>query len=374
MSAIHPVTIPKWGIEMQEGTVTEWRFAQGDAVTKGAELIDIESDKIVNTMEAPVSGVLHRIIAGVDSTLKVGQLLGVIAPADTPEAAIDAFIADFVPADAGFGIDDDGDERADRKATGSAGAGDVQSATPEADTTPNGEIKASPVAKRLAKKLGVDLALVRGSGRNGRISTADVEAAAGAAKPDAPAAAPAASPAAQASTAPAAEQEGEPLSSRELAAARRLVASKQDIPHFYLQRDLDMRAALAAREREGVPLTALLLKAMAGALAERPRLNMHLLGDRRLTQAGVAVNVAVDTPGGLVAPRLCAIDTTAVGELSARLKALAEKARDKRLDKARPGARGHDAEQPGHVWYFRFYGHNQSAAGGDPGRWPGSTA
>jgi len=326
MSQIHPVTIPKWGIEMQEGTITEWRLSEGEAVDKGAELVDIESDKIVNTLESPAEGVLRRIVAEVDSTLKVGQLLAVIAPAETADSDIDTFIESFRPADASFGIDDDdGDEaKGGEEAPAEAPSDEAPRAraTPsDAAPTPPDEIKASPVARRLAKKLGVDLASVRGTGRNGRISTQDVEAAAAAGDADTPA------------SADPGQEAGEPLNSRERAAARRLVASKQEIPHFTLQRDLDMRAALAAKEREGVALTALLLKAMAGALAERPRLNTHLRDERRLPQAGVAINVAVDTPEGLVAPRLDAIDSSGLGELAERLGALAEKAREKRLGK-----------------------------------------
>ncbi len=315
MSDIHPVTIPKWGIEMQEGTVTAWRLGVGDAVSKGDELVDIESDKIVNTMEAPAGGVLRRVLAEVDSTLKVGQLLGVIAAADVPDSDVDGFVAGFVPADAGFGIGDD------EEAAASMDAGAPPSppaATPEPDAGHGGEGKASPVARRLARKLGVDLSTVTGTGRNGRISTGDVEAAAerrGAG-----------------SEAVAADTVA--LSSRELAAARRLVASKQEIPHFYLQRDLDLRAALAAKDREGVPLTAILLKALAAALQARPRLNAHLDGEFLRPQQGAAINVAVDTPEGLVAPRLDAIDSTGIDELSARLKALAARARDKQLSAA----------------------------------------
>lgn len=323
MSAIHPVTIPKWGIEMQEGTVTGWHVAEGESVTKGDELIDIESDKIVNTMEAPAGGVLHRIIAETDSTLKVGQLLGVIAPEGTSAADIDAFIAAFVPADAGFGIDED--EQADdagRKAGPNEAAPPVPStpAVTERDSdiaSPAGETKASPIARRLAKQLGVDLSTVKPTGRGGRISREDVEAAAAAG--------------AGSSDGDAASVVAEPLSSRELTAARRLVASKQAIPHFYLQRDLDMRAALDAKEREGVPLTALLLKAVAAALEARPRLNAHLDGESRLPQAGASINVAVDTSEGLVAPLLGAVDAVEIGDLSERLKALAERARNKQL-------------------------------------------
>jgi pyruvate dehydrogenase E2 component (dihydrolipoamide acetyltransferase) len=325
MSAIHPVTIPKWGIEMQEGTVTEWRVAEGQAVAKGDELIDIESDKIVNTMEAPADGVLHRIIAEADSTLKVGQLLGVIAPEGTASSDIDAFIEAFVPADAGFGIDEDETPAATRE--------ESVSASPPVESTPaatepaaaGGEIKASPIAKRLAKKLGVDLATVTPTGRGGRISREDVEAAA-AGQADR----------SMQSPAPAG---AEPLSSRELTAARRLVASKQEIPHFYLQRDLDMRAALAAREREGAPVTALLLKAVAAALEARPRVNAHFDGSQRTPQQGAAINVAVDTPEGLVAPLLPDLGRASVADVSERLKVLAERARDRQLtaDDLAPG-------------------------------------
>lgn len=332
MSAIFAVTIPKWGIEMQEGTVTEWRVQEGAKITRGDELVDIESDKIVNTMEAPASGVLRRVLAEVDSTLKVGQLLGVIAPDDVSEQDVQAFIDGFVPADAGFGIDDEDSTPKPAGTTDSSNAPAAPEPPPGKDETaqPAGSDKrstdehapgertagkASPVARRLAKKLGVDLSTVRGTGRNGRISTADVEAtAAGAAGAESPSA-----------------DEVVALSSRELAAARRLVASKQEIPHFYLQRDLDMTAALAAKQREGVPLTALLLKALAKALLEQPRINAHLNDDQLTLQTGVAINVAVDTAEGLVAPLLRAVDSRGVEQLAGELKNLAERARNKAL-------------------------------------------
>ena len=99
---LYPITVPKWGIEMQEGTITGWQVALGATVSKGDELIDIETDKIVNTMEAPVDGIVCRQLVGEGETLKVGELLGVIATTDVGEEDIETFVRDFVPADASF--------------------------------------------------------------------------------------------------------------------------------------------------------------------------------------------------------------------------------------------------------------------------------
>jgi len=103
---IYPVTMPKWGIEMREGTVVGWHVGEGKDIDKGDELIDIETDKIVNTMEAPASGVLRRHLVGEGETLNVGTLLGVVAAAKVDDAAIDAFIAAFEPAETSLSLED----------------------------------------------------------------------------------------------------------------------------------------------------------------------------------------------------------------------------------------------------------------------------
>jgi pyruvate/2-oxoglutarate dehydrogenase complex dihydrolipoamide acyltransferase (E2) component len=103
---IYAVTIPKWGIEMQEGTVNRWHVDVEQKISKGDDLIDIETDKIVNTMEAPVGGVLRRCLVLNGETLQVGALIGVIASADVDSADIDAFIACFEPAGTGIANDD----------------------------------------------------------------------------------------------------------------------------------------------------------------------------------------------------------------------------------------------------------------------------
>ena len=103
---VYPVTVPKWGIEMQEGTIVGWHAEEGNEINRGDELIDIETEKIVNTMEAPRSGVLRRRLVGAGETMQVGALLGVIAPADIDDPAIDEFIAGFKPAEAAFSHDE----------------------------------------------------------------------------------------------------------------------------------------------------------------------------------------------------------------------------------------------------------------------------
>ena len=99
---IFPITMPKWGIEMQQGTITQWHAEPGQALAKGDTLLDVETEKIVNSVEAPIAGTLRRILADVGATESVGVLIAVFAAADVPDAEVDAFIAGFKPADTSF--------------------------------------------------------------------------------------------------------------------------------------------------------------------------------------------------------------------------------------------------------------------------------
>ena len=317
---LYPITVPKWGIEMQEGTITGWQVALGAAVSKGDELIDIETEKIVNTMEAPVDGIVCRQLVGEGETLKVGELLGVIATAEAGEDEIEAFVRNFVPADASFGMDGDDDDIKDEMGTqlpSAAAPAESAGIRDPAAAAQGDQIRVSPVARRLAKKLGVDLAKVKGTGRNGRISKEDVEAAA-AAKGNVQ------GPSAAAAT---------PLTSRRQTIARRLVAAKQEIPHYYLTRSIDMQAALAVKA-DTVSLNAIIIAAVAKALAENPKLMCHVVENAVVQLPTIDINMAVDTEQGLSAPLLRNVDSMSLAELTKASTALAERARANQLSAA----------------------------------------
>lgn len=316
---IYPVTVPKWGIEMQEGTVVDWHAEEGKELSLGDELIDVETDKIVNTMEAPGSGVLRRCLAEKGETLKVGALLGVIAPSTLDDGAIDAFIAGFKPAEASARQDD----------PAAAEAVPVQAAEKIAETVTDPvkagpkRIRVSPAAERRARELGVDINQVTSTGR--RISPQDVERYAQAhsnaeiAEPESPA------------------YEAQPLSATRQSIARKLVEAKQQIPHFYLSMAINMDAALERRKEfntqsaQNISLNDVVMRAVVLALQSLPDMNIHLVENeiRRFREVNLAMAVATDR--GIITPVLHRAGSLSIEEIAKMATALGERARDASL-------------------------------------------
>jgi len=321
---IRPVTMPKWGIEMQEGTVTAWQFELGRHVNKGDALLDVETEKIVNSVESPASGTLRRILAPTHDTLPVGALIAVLSDPDVAEAEIDAFVRDFKPFDASFA-------EGSTAATAAPAAPTEPTAESAPDGATEGEARVSPIAKRLAEKLGIDLSRVTGTGRNGRISKEDVEAYAASLQQ---AGSSAVAPAAAAGTAQPARREK--LTSMRATIARRLSESKRDIPHYRLVADLDMDA-LAGRRANlvasglRISINDLLLHAIATALQQHPRLNAQFAGEELLQYDQVDLAVAVATPGGLVTPIVRDAANQSLQQIAAAVRDLAERARAGKL-------------------------------------------
>jgi pyruvate dehydrogenase E2 component (dihydrolipoamide acetyltransferase) len=322
---IFPITMPKWGIEMQQGTVTGWHVAVGAATRKGDHLLDVETEKIVNSVEAPVSGTLRLIRADAGVTENVGALIGVIADTSVSEAELEDFVRGFTPADASF------------EPAGGMSLSPKQRAaipvTPSPAEVSDGDTRISPIARRIAERLGADISKITGTGRAGRISKEDVEAyaaahSAGAARSGA--AAPAGSDVASAS--PSAPPDRLKLSSMRAAIGRRLLESSQSIPHYRVSVDVECGALLARAQSSGtsdakVSFNDLVVRATALALRQHPSLNSHLVGDEILTFSTADICVAVATENGLVAPVIRSADTKTPAQIGAEIKALAEHAR-----------------------------------------------
>jgi pyruvate dehydrogenase E2 component (dihydrolipoamide acetyltransferase) len=326
---IFPITMPKWGIEMQQGTITAWNVALGQTVTKGDPLLEVETEKIVNSVEAPVTGTLRKIIAETGATEAVGALIAVFAAADVADGEIDAFIQSFRPADTSFEPDSN---------TTAPVTQPVQPAS--ASETGDGAARVSPIARRLAERLGVDITKIKGTGTHGRVSKEDVEAYVAAlqggdqsAQAKASAAPSAASPA---QAGPASEVR-EKMTSMRATIARRLLESKQSIPHYRLAIDVDMTALLAYRAAANstgqgkVSVNDLIVRATALALTQHPTVNAQLQGDEVVKSSQADICVAVATDNGLVTPVIRAANTKSAQQIGTETTGLAERARAGRL-------------------------------------------
>ena len=346
------ILMPALSPTMEEGTLAKWLVREGSAVKAGQVLAEIETDKATMEFEAVDEGVIARILipegtAGVKVNTPIATLIdegedaSSVASAPAAEAPVPKA---EVPAP---------------KAEAAAAPAPATPApvAPQPAAGPSGErVFASPLARRLAKEKGLDLAQVTGSGPHGRIVKADVEAAQpGAAKPaasaPAPVSAPAPAPAAAAMPAgPSAEAVMKmfagraftevPLDGMRRTIAARLTEAKQTIPHFYLRRDIRLDALMAFREQlnaqlapRGVKLSVndFVIKACALALQAVPDANACWAGDRILRMKASDVAVAVAVEGGLFTPVLKDAEAKTLSALSAEMKDLAARAKSRKL-------------------------------------------
>jgi pyruvate dehydrogenase E2 component (dihydrolipoamide acetyltransferase) len=292
-SNISAITMPKWGIEMTEGTITGWRVKIGERIERGTEILDVETEKIVNAVESPASGLLRRIIADTGDTLAVGALVGVIADEAVGDAEVARFVDSFVGAVVSFEPESD-----TPASTAPAPTAPAAVSVSHEQSEAGEEARVSPIARRVAERLGVDLRQVTGTGRNGRISKEDVEAFAARGAGSSPVPLPAAAPTSQRVR----------MSARRLTIARRLSESKQTIPHFRLDIEVDFGPLLRVKREltevtgERVTVNDLILRAVALALVQHPMVNAQLDGEEivQFTNADIAIAVAAEA--GLVTP------------------------------------------------------------------------
>ena len=317
------IKMPQLGLTMEEGTVERWLKAEGDTVKAGEPLLEITTDKLTNEVEAEADGVLLKIVAPEGADVPVQGLLGYIgqpgeqvgAPAAAPAAPAVAPAAAPAPAPAA-----------------------------EAAPTRDKKIRISPLARKIARQMGVDYTALTGTGPNGRIIKRDILAAA----ESAPKAAPA--PAAQKSAAAAPSGTAFPVKDLELmegdtvekltgmrkVVAQRMYTSAVEIPTVTQTVKVDVTALLAFRKQlkeEGHPFSVndFVLKAVAKALRKHPEILVSLDGEQIIRRAHVNLGMAVALDAGLIVPVIRDADLLSLEALSAKARDLAERARSNQL-------------------------------------------
>ncbi len=358
------IVMPQLGYDMREGTVVRWVKQEGDEVVANEVIAEIETDKAVVEFKPTTGGVLRRIVAGEGEAVPVGELIAVIGDAD--EALPDDLGA---PAQAAAPAEP-------------AAAPSAPLAPAPGAAAPAGEVRASPIARRLARERGVDLAAITGTGPGGRIVEADVLAAADAARAAAEAgrvlasplarrlarenglelegitgtgpggrivevdinaalAARAAAPPAAMEPAPATEPVAEPegaeradLSRMRQAIARVTSDSKQQAPHFYVAVDIDMTAAMALRRdindelpsSSRVSVNDLIVKASALAIGKHPKFNSFFRGDHLQMNPSVNVGIAIALESGLIVPGIPECESKTLAQIAAASRDLIDRA------------------------------------------------
>ncbi len=311
------VVMPQMGFDMQEGTVVRWLKQEGDEVSRGEPIAEIETDKAIVEMEAFASGVLLKTVVGEGQTVPVGQTIAVIGSPGEPLPDLES--APAAPTET--------------EAPQEAPAVVEESAAIEAPATAAEQVRASPLARRLAEERGIDLARISGSGPGGRITRDDVLAFDSQATEAAPAA-----PAAQA--VPASAAAGGPdfeimqLSRMRQTIARRTVQSMQEAPHFYVTADVDMTLALTLRQQLNeklagearVSINDMIIKACALALVKYPTFNSSFQGDHLRVYKQVNIGIAVALEQGLLVLSLGDCRDKSLADISKTSREVVERA------------------------------------------------
>jgi pyruvate dehydrogenase E2 component (dihydrolipoamide acetyltransferase) len=317
------VIMPALGVAQQTGTLLKWLKAEGQSVTKGEPLMEIETDKATVEIEAAASGTLARVTAQAGDEVPVGHTIALILAPGEKAPSIPFQDPHPRPLPEGEGIKRGEGRGEERRA--------VLSSTPPAEfgvriAPSSGRILASPKARRIAREQGLDLRSLRGSGPEGSILTADVLRAAGVSAQASPA------------ISMAAASQVIPLTSMRRIVGQRMSESKQSAPHFYISVDIDMTAVSEARlsrkEKSEINIPSIndfILHACARALNDFPSINSSFTEQGIQQHATINIGMAVALDEGLVVPVIRNADRLSLEDLAVQSRDLADKAQNKKL-------------------------------------------
>lgn len=329
--AANAIRMPKMSDTMEEGIIASWLVKEGDVVASGDILAEVETDKATMELESYEDGTLLYIGAEAGSSVPIDGIIAIIGEKDADWKTL--LKAESTPS-----------KPAEKKeevvqSTGSESTSSTASAS-TSTTVEGGRVKASPLAKKMAADKGYDLTQIAGSGENGRIVKRDVEN-------FTPSAAPQVKQTASSATQTPVVMQSVPLgeesyteesiSQMRKTIARRLADSKFTAPHFYLTMEINMDKAIAARKSMNelspvkISFNDIVLKAAAAALRQHPKVNSSWLGDTIRYNQHIHIGVAVAVEEGLLVPVVRFADQKPLSQISAEVKELGGKARDKKL-------------------------------------------
>ncbi len=321
------ITMPKMGFDMQEGTIVRWLKKPGDAVRRGEPIAEIETDKVTIEIEAFESGTLTEIVVQEGQSAPVNAVIARLDGGNGSQAPVPVAAAPAVPPPAEVSP-----PPAPLPET------PAPLAEPPADI---GDIRASPLARRLAREYGIDLRQVRGSGPAGRIVKEDIEAylsARGGAPAPTPVSAPPPAPAAVSVAQPTAGAVV-PLSNMRKTISRRMIQSWQQFPHIFVSIEVDMGAALALRAQanagrpreDQISVNDMVVKACAVALLAFPNLNASYSDDGIILHPTVNIAIAVALESGLMAPVVANCQDRSLGSIARETKRIVALAREGKI-------------------------------------------
>jgi pyruvate dehydrogenase E2 component (dihydrolipoamide acetyltransferase) len=315
------ITMPKLGFDMSEGVLVRWVKNEGEPIKKGDVLAEIETDKATVEVESTAAGVVRKLLAGQGDVVPVGAPIAIVGTSD------EKIEAPASPATAAPPKAETAGPKAEQKVA-QPPAPTLVSAPVAAPPPTAGPVKASPLAKKVARENHVELSRLQGTGPGGRVVRRDVEAALSSG---------------QASAAPGyaaaiVSHDDQVIQATKLrqAIGRRLVESKTTIPHFYVTHEFKMEALLDARrqinsfvaENEKVSVNDFIVKAVALSLRQFPNLNATINADKVTHFGHVNVGVAVTVPGGLMTVVVKDTDQKPLRQISAEVKTMAGRARE----------------------------------------------